>query len=192
MTFNYNDLSYEKRPLTDDVALWVVTKEFPDTEEKLSEFEKLAKPFKTGEYASQQDACPVVGINGLRDYVDHLKGKYEGFRIRHAQLSAAAAVNGAVSNVSDETAAHLIAAGSIAVIAERYENGADKVLLANGILPLLSDEALPTGTFVLVRNARKGVSEGRTESYTVTPENDEPVNIGIGKYSDKELEKVIN
>ena len=191
MLFTYGDLSYEKRPLTDNIALWVITNEFPDNDEKLSAFVRLAKPYKTGEEASQQDACPVVGIKGLREYVDFLKRTYDGFRIRNAQLSAVAAVNGIVDKISGGTAAHLIAAGSIAVIAGGYADGADEVLLDNGILPLVSDSALPEGSFILIRNIRASISGGKTEAYIVTPESKTPVGISLGTYPEDKFRKIL-
>ena len=189
MLFEHGDISYEKRPLTDNIALWVVTNEFPGGEQ-LSGFGELAKPFKLGEYASQQDACPVVGLSGLRERVDLLKRTYDGFRIRNAQLSGIAAVPGVVSDVSDETASYIIASGSIAVIAGGYENGADKVLLGKGILPLVSSENYPTGTFILIKNIRSSLSGGKTEAYTVTPELLTPAAISIAGYTAEELSPV--
>ncbi|MBO6230873.1 MAG: hypothetical protein J6O50_09930 [Ruminiclostridium sp.] len=190
MLFEHGDISYEKRPLTDNIALWVISNEFPDSEEKLAAFEKLARPYKEGESASQQDACPVTRINELFGYVGFLKRTYDGFRIRNAQLSGIAAVPGVVSDVSDETASYIIASGSIAVIAGGYENGADKVLLGKGILPLVSSENYHTGTFILIKNIRSSLSGGKTEAYTVTPELLTPAAISIAGYTAEELSTV--
>ena len=190
MLFEHGDISYEKRPLTDNIALWVISNEFPDSEEKLAAFEKLARPYKEGESASQQDACPVTRINELFGYVGFLKRTYDGFRIRNAQLSSIAAVPGVVSDVSDETASYIIASGSIAVIAGGYENGADKVLLGKGILPLVSSENYHTGTFILIKNIRSSLSGGKTEAYTVTPELLTPAAISIAGYTAEELSTV--
>ena len=189
--FTYTDLSYDKRPLTDDIALRVISAELPDTDEKLSEFGKLAKPYKDGEAASQQDACPVTGIPGLRDYVGFLKKTYDGFRIRRLQLSGVAAVKGSAGDISPDTAAYLIAAGSTAVIAGGYENGADEVLLENGILPLVSARELPVGTFILIKGIRSGISGGRTEAYAVTPDSLTPLEISLGSYPAGKLDKIL-
>lgn len=189
--FTYGDVSYEKRPLTDDIALRVVSEEFPDTQEKLSGFTKLAKPYKDGEAASQLDACPVTGIPGLRDYVGFLKKTYDGFRIRRLQLSGITAVKGVVDKISGDTAAYLIAAGSLAVIAGGYENGADEVLLEKGILPLVSAQELPAGTFILIKGIRSSIGGGKTEAYAVTPDSLTPLDISLGFYPAGKLKKIL-
>ncbi len=194
MAYKKDDLTYEKRPLTKDIALKVITKSIPANKEDIANFTKLAFPYKSGESAAQVDSCPVAKLEELHGPVRFLKQKYEGFRIRHAQLSGIAAINDTVGNISDDTAEYLIASGSIAVIAKGYEGDTDKKLLKNGILPLVSEEDIKTGEFVFIRNIRSeenGIKHGKLEAYTVTSEKQLPVNIGIREYSAKELEKIL-
>ena len=194
MLFTKDDLTYEKRPLTKDVALYVISNSIPQDKKEIDEFTKLAFPYKSGELAAQSDSCPVARLDDLRKAVDFLKRTYEGFRIRHAQLSGIVAVNDTIKSIDDETASYMVAAGSIAVIAYEYKDGSDKVLLEHGILPLVSDEEIPENTFVLIRNIRtgeKGIIPGELDAYIVTHENQISVNIGIEEYTQKELEKIL-
>ena len=193
MQFTKYDLTYEKRPLTKDIALFVISNSIPKSKEEKESFVRQAFPYKSGELAAQVDSCPVAKLEDLRKAVDFLKRTYEGFRIRHAQLSGIAAVNDTVGPLDDDTAALLIAAGSIAVAAKGYKDGADKVLLSHGILPLVSYEEIKENTFLLIRNIRKDdeIVTGEQDAYIVTPENQVSVNIGIGEYTKKELEKLL-
>ena len=79
------------------------------------------------------------------------------------------------------------------MIAKGYNEGSDKVLLANGILPLVSDEAFEENTFLLIRNIRHddALIFGRQEAYTVTFDGQKPADISIRKYTQKELEKIL-
>ena len=194
MTFTKGSLSYEKRPLTKDIALRVISKKVPSTREELDEFTTLAYPYKSGELAAQVDSCPVAKLDDLRESVGFLKQTYEGFRIRHAQLSGIAAVDENIEKIDDETAEHLIASGSIAVIARKFEGDSDKVLLRHGILPLISGEELKENTFVLIRNIRNedtGIETGELEAYVVTPHTQVSVNIKIDNYEKEELNKIL-
>lgn len=192
MKYNYDDITYNKRPLTNDIALGIISNDLTLVENKTSQFKKLTDPYKIGELASQQDACPVTGFTELRDHIDFLKATFEGFRIRNAQLSGVIAIKGSLKNIDENTAAYLISCGSIAVLSEGYESDSDKILLANGILPLISSEELPIGTFILIRNIKKDIYKGKLDSYIVIPGKLSPVNISLSKYTDKELEAIIN
>lgn len=193
MQFTKDDLTYEKRPLTKDIALFVISNSIPKSKEEKESFIRQAFPYKSGELAAQADSCPVAKLEDLRKAVDFLKRTYEGFRIRCAQLSGIAAVNDTVKSVDDDTAASLIAAGSIAVVAKGYTGGADRVLLSHGILPLVSNEEIRENSFLLIRNIRKDeeLVKGEQDAYIVTPETQVSVNIGIGEYTKKELEKIL-
>lgn len=191
MAYTYGELAYNKRPLTNDIALWVIGKALPLKEER-EPFAQLTKPYKIGEEASQQDSCPVADLSNIRPIIGYLKGRYEGFRIRHAQLSGIVAADEIIDSIDDDDAKFLIAAGSIAVIARGYAKGADEVLLKNGILPLVSDEDLDEDTFVLIRNIRSQIGGGELEAYTVTPESKTAVKISLGSYDEGQLSAVIN
>ncbi len=194
MTFTKGDLSYEKRPLTNDIAISVIGSSIPQNKEEIAEFVDKSFPYKSGELAAQADSCPVAKLEDIRKRVDFLKKTYEGFRIRHAQLSGVLAVKDIIRDVDDETAEYLIAAGSIAVIAKEYDNDSDKLLLRHGILPLISDEEINEGTFVLIRNIRtegNGIASGKLEAYAVTASEQVPVNIRIGDYTAEDLEKIL-
>ncbi len=192
MKYNYDNITYNKRPLTNDIALGIVSNDLAEAENKTAQLKKLTAPYKIGELASQQDACPITEFEELRDRIDFLKNTFEGFRIRNAQLSGVIAVKGSIKSINDGTAAYLIACGSIAVIAEGYEDDADKILLANGILPLISSEELPIGSFILIRNIKNDVYKGNLDSCIVIPGKLSPVNISLSKYTDKELEAILN
>lgn len=192
MEYTYNEISYNKRPLTNDIALSIVTNDFSVAESKSPEFEKLTKPIKLGEIAAQHNACPVADLSGFRPYVNFLKQEFEGFRIRNAQFSGVISSGGTVRSVDEDTAAYLAANGSIAVIAQNYGNSSDKLLLAKGILPLISDEKLPTGTFILIKNIKRDISGGKLEAYKVTPEKLTSVDIRLHKYTENELTAILN
>lgn len=192
MEYNYGDITYNKRPLTNDIALGIVSNDLTIAENKTAQFKKLTDPYKIGEQASRQNACPVTGFAALRDRIDFLKETFEGFRIRNAQLSGVISVKGTLKNIDGSTAAYLISCGSIAVLAEGYEEDSDKILLANGILPLISSGELPIGTFILIRNIKKDIHKGKLDSYIVVPGKLSSVNISLSEYTDKELEAIIN
>ena len=194
MTFIKNDLSYEKRSLTKDIALVVITGVLPKNKDEIDEFTKKAFPYKSGELAAQVDSCPVQKLDNLLEAVGLLKEKYEGFRIRHAELAGVAAVNANIESIDADTAEYLIASGSIAVIAKGYDNDADKVLLENGILPLVSDEDLEDNTFVFIRNIRNEkdtVNTGDLEAYSVSGKGQVPINISIAEYGNELLTKIL-
>lgn len=191
MNYVYNEISYNKRPLTDDIALSIITNDFSLAERKSSEFEKIAKPIKLGEIAAQNDSCPVADLSDFRPCIGFLKKKFDGFRIRNAQFSGIISFNGTIKNIDSQTTAYLAANGSIAIIAEGYENDSDKVLLAGGIIPLISDENPPVGTFILVRNIKRDISGGNLEAYKVTPESLIPIDIRFNKYEDGELTPIL-
>ena len=80
------------------------------------------------------------------------------------------------------------------MIAKGYDNDSDKLLLRHGILPLISDEEINEGTFVLIRNIRtegNGIASGKLEAYAVTASEQVPVNIRIGDYTAEDLEKIL-
>lgn len=191
MIYTYNGISYNKRPLTDDIALGIVSNDISSAVNKTDEFEKLTKPYKLGELAGQQDACPVARINGLKEYIDFLKRSFDGFRIRNAQLSGIIAFDGYAESIDDESAAFLSSCGSIAVIVKGYKNRTDNILLANGVIPLISSEVLPKGAFVLIRNIKRDIFSGALESYNVHKDKLEKINISLAKYTEKELENIL-
>ncbi len=191
MEYTYNNITYKKRPLTNDIALSVVSNDFSLAESKSPEFEKLTKPIKLGELAAQHDACPVADLSNFRPYIDFLKQEFEGFRIRNAQFSGVIAAGGILNSVDDDTAAYLAANGSIAVIAQGYRNNSDAALLKKGIIPLISEEELPTGTFILIRNIKRDISDGKLEAYIVTPDKLTSVGIHINKYTAEDLTAVL-
>lgn len=185
-------MSYTKRPLTDDIALIVATKDAAIVKFGNETFKELTKLYKYGELAAQQDACPVKEAPGLLERVGYLKQKIEGFRIRHAQLGGIAAIDGIVDGIDEATAEYLFDSGSIAVIAQGYGNNADKILLSKGIIPLISDESIPEGEFILIRNIRQSINGGELNAIKVYPDRDEKVSIRIDNYTEAELAKVIN
>jgi len=192
MEYKYNDITYNKRPLTSDVALIIVEDDLSLAVEKSEEFEKLVRPYKLGELAGQQDSCPVADLSNVIPYIGFLKETFEGFRIRNAQFSGVIAVNGTVDQIDEDTAAYLIAVGSVAVVANKFENGADKILLSKGILPLVSQDKFEKDTFILIRNIKGNISGGKQEAYVVTPDSLTPVNVSLGSYNDTELKAILN
>ena len=194
MTFIKDSLAYEKRPLTKDIALKVISNNIPATKEEFDEFSALAYPYKRGELAAQVDSCPVAKLDDLRESVGFLKKTYEGFRIRHAQLSGILAVNDSIDKIDDDTAEHLIASGSIAVVARKYHNDSDKILLKHGILPLVSDKEVKEDAFIFIRNIRnedEGIAAGELDAYIVTPNSQVSINIEIDNYDKEQLVNIL-
>lgn len=192
MTYKYRSSTYSKRPLTNDIALFVAAKDFSLAENKSEEFEKITKPYKLGELASQQDTCPIQSADVLKERVGFLKQHFEGFRIRNAQLSGIIAVEGTVNSVDESTALFLASCGSIAVIAEEFGSDSDKILLSKGILPLVSSEKIETGSFILIRDIKNSIRGGNTNAFLVFADRLEPVGISIAEYDEKALESVLN
>lgn len=192
MTYEYNNSSYSKRPLTNDIALYVAANDFSLAENKSEDFERLAKPYKLGELAAQQNACPIRSAEGLKERVDFLKRHFDGFRIRNAQISAVIATDGAVDEMDDTTALFLASVGSIAVIAREYRSNSDRTLLSKGILPLVSSEKLKSGSFILIKDIRNNIRGGDTNAFLVFPDRLEPVGIRLGEYDNSALESVLN
>lgn len=192
MTYNFNDISYSKRPLTDDIAFGVVTNDFALAESKNPEFVQLTKPYKLGELAGQQDACPATQVEGLRELVDYLKKRFEGFRIRNVQLGGIAAVDGAIDKIDEQTALFLAACGSFAVVAKEYKSNSDKTLLSAGVLPLISQNPVSVGEFILIRNIKRGIFGGNLEAYSVHSDRLGEIQISLSAFTEKELEKVLN
>ncbi|MBR1864267.1 MAG: hypothetical protein IJ806_09295 [Ruminococcus sp.] len=187
--YSYEQLEYNKRPLTQDAALYVITDRVPDKGDK--DYAEQALPYKAGELAAQQDSCPVQDLGHIRERVGYLKGRYPGFRIRNAQFSAVPATAKVIRELDGETADYLIAAGTTAVIAAGYENGTDLLLLEKGILPLRSENAPSTGTFILIKDISDGLSGGRLNAFSVTAEDQTELDISLGNYSDEQLRAVI-
>ena len=192
MTYTYENYVYNKRPLTKDIALCIVSSEFSLAKEKSAELVRLVKPYKLGELAAQQDACPILNAEELRERVDYVRNNIEGFRIRRAQLSGIIAAGEAVENVDDRTALFLIANGSIAVIAPEYKNGSDITLLSKGILPLVSLEKLQTGSLILIRDITRDINGGKTNAALVFSDRLEPIDITLAAYDKTALEQVLN
>lgn len=191
MNYNYNNISYSKRPLTEDIALYAAANDFSLVETKSPEFERLTKPYKLGELAAQQDACPIQKAEGLKEKVDFLKKHFEGFRIRNAQLSGIIVADGNVSGIDEQTALYLAACGSIAVIAKEYGADSDRSLLSKGILPLISAQTVPVGAFILIRNIRRDIRSGRLDAYIVHTDGLEEIDLRIAEYTSEELEPIL-
>lgn len=192
MTYKFNNISYNKRPLTDDIAFGVVTNDFALAESQSPEFVQLTKPYKLGELAGQQNACPATQVEGLRELVDYLKKRFEGFRIRNVQLGGIAAINGTIDKIDEQTALFLAACGSFAVIAKEYKSNSDKALLSAGVLPLISQNPIPVGAFILIRNIKRDIFGEKLEAYSVHSDRLEEIQISLSAFTEKELENVLN
>ena len=77
------------------------------------------------------------------------------------------------------------------MIAQGYRNNSDAALLKKGIIPLISEEELPTGTFILIRNIKRDIFDGKLEAYIVTPDKLTSVGIHINKYTAEDLTAVL-
>lgn len=153
MTYKFNNISYDKRPLTDDIAFGIVTNNFALAESQSPEFEKLTKPYKLG------------GI---------------------------AAINGSIDKIDEQTALFLAACGSFAVIAKEYKSNSDKTLLSAGVLPLISQNPIPVGAFILIRNIKRDIFGEKLEAYSVHSDRLEEIQISLSAFTEKELENVLN
>ncbi|MCD7741665.1 MAG: hypothetical protein LUI06_05635 [Ruminococcus sp.] len=152
MEYKYGELSYSRRDFLSDTALYVVSDKLPETDEERRKFEQKAKPYKLGELAAQTDSCPIVNLKHLKDRVDFLKRTFDGFRIRNVVLSAVLSVDYKITGIARDTAEFLIAAGSTAILARGYDDVSKKILVDNGILPLVTDEAIENGSLILIRS----------------------------------------
>ena len=152
MEYKYAELSYNSRDISTDASLYVISDKLPKTAEEREEFEQKAKPYKLGELAAQTDSCPIVNLSFLRERIDFLKRTIDGFRIRNTVLSGIISVDHKITDLTHDTASFLIASGSAAILAKGYDSATKEILLDNGILPLVSYEAIEIGSLILVRN----------------------------------------
>ncbi len=154
MEYRYNDLSYKRRDITSDTAVYVVSDNLPETAEERAEFEKKTQAYKLGEIAAQSNSCPIVNLSHLRERIDYLKETIDGFRIRNSILTGIISLNKELTDLDEDIAAFLIAAGSAAIIARGYDNKTKEILLANGILPLISEEEISKDSLILIQNLK--------------------------------------
>lgn len=176
MEYKYKDISFNKRPLTEDIALVVVSKE--TTTAGSVDFIQKTFPFKAGETAAQADSCPVRKIEWLHELVGYVKTQIDGFRIRNAQLSGIIALDG-IFSVDGETAEFMAAAGSTSVIAQGYTEEARKILQENDIFPFISDEHFDVNDFILVRGIKNGLKNNSFKSYRIHSDSMERVDIRL-------------
>ena len=152
MEYKFGELSYNRRDISSDTVLYVISDKIPETVEEKKEFEQKSRPYKLGELAAQTDSCPIVNLSHLKSSVDFLKSIIAGFRIRNSVLSGVISVDYKITDISRDTVAFLIAAGSTAILAKGYDSDTKSILLDNGILPLVTDEAIENGALILIRN----------------------------------------
>ncbi len=141
---------YEKRGLTENVILKVVSNDAALPVENPEGFLDLVKDFSDAETVGQQNMCLGGANPEVSAVVPVIRGAYPGVRFRKQQFAKILSV-GDVSGLSEDYAETLLESGSIALVATSYDDESIAALLKFGILPLLSDEPLPVGTSVLIK-----------------------------------------
>lgn len=169
--YEYNGIRYNKRKLTNDILLKVVTDEIKLVTDKSDEYREKAELIKQGEETSQLDACPVRVNVELREIIETLRRTYEGLRARHTQTAPVLYAD-EISAVSDDDAGFMIANGSIAVLSKNISEEAQKKLLKHHILPIIVDDKVDVGSYVFIRNIVADIldKKAKADAYIVNGE----------------------
>ncbi len=162
MKYTYENLEYEKRGITDNVLVKVIGNDYEPVIRKDAAYTEKAASLKYAELTSQMDSCPIVGREELRPLLAALREHIPGLRARQTQMGTAVATT-VLSEVRAEDAQFQIANGSIAHVSVKYDGDSEKVLLAHGILPIITEELLPAGSYLFLENIRESLKKGGGE-----------------------------
>ena len=147
---------YHKRALTDNMLLKVVSNDAALLEGAPENLLALTMKLANAEQAGQHDSCPIEVMDDLRDSAEAVIMEYPGQRMRHMQITGVLSL-GDVGGLSKEAAETLVACGSVAIVATSFDKESLDALLESGVLPLLSDEPIASGTYVYVKGVRNDV-----------------------------------
>lgn len=191
MVYEYKNLSYTKRGLTEDILIQVLEESYPEIIDKSQVYEEHAELTKTAELTGQQDACPVRGRKQLQPAMSYLREYYPGFRARNTQIGSAI-YQERIEDVSTEDALYQIVNGTIVNFAEGYDEKAARTLLSKGILPLVVAKPPKTGSLIFIKGIRNALQQGlgKLEAY-IFEGSLIPVDVSIGHYKAEELAAVL-
>lgn len=193
MLYEYQDLQYEKRAITDHVVVQVIDNSYEAVKQKAPLYSEKAANMKNAEAAGQADACPVFGRDELKAATGILRKTVEGFRFRSAQLGTAVSVE-QLEAVTGEDALFQIANGTTINFAVSYSADAVDTLLAGGVLPLVTEKPIEAGTYIGILNIRAALEQGKKEldAYVVTEGSKEPIVIKTADFTVQQLDKILN
>ena len=180
MEYQYGNLSYSKRALTEDLVLKIVGSEYRLISSKAEKYAEKTESMKGAEEAGQADSCPIAGRAELSPVLTALRGHNPEFRARKNQIGTALCLEQETS-VTEEEADFLIACGSLALLAPSFDRVTKKILLSRGILPLCFPFVLPEGTFLFVEGIRNSMEKKESEllAYQIAGEHLEAVPLRI-------------
>lgn len=190
MNYSYEETNYNKRSITDNVLIKVISNDYQLVVSKNPVYREAADCLKSAEEVSQSDSCPIVGREELRPVLTALRGRIPQLRARQTQTGTAVSTD-RLDAVSEEDAAFQIANGSIANIAVSYGKEARAVLLSHGILPLVTEKPLPAGSFLFLENIRRTLEEGEQKvAAFLVKETLEPVSVRVDFDAKEQLESI--
>lgn len=159
---SYQGITYEKRKLTNQILLKVITDDYNQVKYKSEIFEENANVIKQAEMVSQQDACPVKINPELEHIMEVLHKHYETLRARNTQTAPVTFVEKPLE-VSEEDSEFLLANGSIAILAKYYEEGTKEKLLNHEILPLVTTENFKNNDYVFIDNIIESIEKKQSK-----------------------------
>lgn len=176
---SYQGITYEKRKLTNQILLKVIADDYKQVKYKSEIFEENANVIKRAEMVSQHDACPVEVNRELEHIMKVLRKHYETIRARNTQTAPVLFEEDPVE-VSDEDIQFLLANGSIAVLAEYYENETKEKLLEHEILPLVTAETLRKNDYVFIENIAEAIEKKQSKLKAFLVKDDlEPIDVWL-------------
>ncbi len=176
---SYQGITYEKRKLTNQILLKVITDDYNQVKYKSEIFEENANVIKQAEMVSQQDACPVKINHELEHIMEVLHKHYETLRARNTQTAPVTFVEKPLE-VSEEDSEFLLANGSIAILAKYYEEGTKEKLLNHEILPLVTTENFKNNDYVFIDNIIESIEKKQSKLEAFLVKDDlEPVDVWL-------------
>lgn len=176
---SYQGITYEKRKLTNQILLKVITDDYNQVKCKSEIFEENANVIKQAEMVSQQDACPVKINHELEHIMEVLHKHYETLRARNTQTAPVTFVEKPLE-VSEEDSEFLLANGSIAIFAKYYEEGTKEKLLNHEILPLVTTENFKNNDYVFIDNIIESIEKKQSKLEAFLVKDDlEPVDVWL-------------
>lgn len=191
MKYTYKENNYNKRNITNNVLIQIITTDFELVKLKSDKYVKLAETLKSAEEVSQSDACPIVGREQLRPVLVALRERIPELRARQTQTGTAVFTE-KLEDISDEDAEFLIANGTIAHVAYSYSDEAIKILLSHGILPLQAGQSIDAGSFIFLEGIRKSLeTENKNTTAFLVKEHLEPISLKVEYENTKQLEYIL-
>lgn len=193
MLYEYKDLQYEKRAITEHIVVQVIANDYKSVKQKDALYTEKTQNMKYAEAAGQADSCPVFGRDELRAATGILRETVDGFRFRSAQLGTAVSVE-QLDEVTEEDALFQIVNGTTVDFSVSYSAEAVNELLAGGVLPLVTEKPITAGTYIGILNIRSALEQGKKEleAYVVTEGKKEPIRIKTADFTVQQLDKILN